>query len=51
MNIYRVPGAEILQKKGDEALALKFKIEARSARELHGVGSRGPLKGPGEVQG
>ena len=34
-----------------EALARKLKIEARSARELHGVGSRGPLKGPGGVQG
>ena len=25
------------------------KVEARSAREIHGVESRGPLKGPGGV--
>ena len=33
---------DMISEVGDEALALKIKIEARS---------RGPLKGPGGVQG
>ena len=49
---YISPGAEIcFQKWEDEVLVSKSKIEACSTRELHGVGSRGPLKGPGGVQG
>ena len=40
-----------LFKSKTEALARRAKMEAREVHEPHGVGSRGPLKGPGGVQG
>ena len=40
-------GAPLIKK----CLPKVQKIEARNAREPCGVGSRGPLKGPGGVQG
>ena len=37
-------GGDLFSEVGDEVLVRKSKIEARSTREPHGVGSRDPLK-------